>query len=190
MQTLFLKGHYYHIYNRGIDGRNIFFSPANCIHLLKTIKITINRYGVDLVAYCLMPNHYHFLARQQTEQPLSEWIRYIFNGYSQIFNRQHRRRGTLFQGRAKHVLVDKEKYLLHLMRYIHYNPVAAKLASKPEQWLFSNYLECIGARYGSLYNPELIEAYFQKPSEYKKFMNDYYIEKHLAESLQPYLLEK
>lgn len=94
-----------------------------------------------MVAYCLMPNHYHFLVRQLSDRALSQWVQMLFNGYSQAINQQLNRKGTLFQNRAKHILIDKDEYLVHLVRYIHYNPVEAGLVHSPEEWQFSNYLE-------------------------------------------------
>ena len=99
-----------------------------------------------MIAYCLMPNHYHFLLRQETEVPLSKFISLLFNAYVQPVNRQQGRRGTLFERRFKHVWVDLEEYLVHLYRDIHLNPWKAKLVSQLEDWPYSNYLEWIGQR--------------------------------------------
>lgn len=77
MNEPFIKGCYYHIYNRGIDGMDIFYKPANYIYLLKKIKTSFHKYGVDIIAYCLMPNHYYFLVGQQAERPLCDWIQWL-----------------------------------------------------------------------------------------------------------------
>ncbi len=84
-------------------------------------------YGVGILAYCLMPNHYHLLLRQETDRPFSDWIQQVFNGYVQAVNKELGRAGTLFQGRAKHVLVETNEQLVHVVRYIHLNPVKARL---------------------------------------------------------------
>jgi REP element-mobilizing transposase RayT len=189
MNEPFLKGYYYHIFNRGIDGLNIFYSQANYIYLLKKIKTSVQDYGVSLIAYSLMPNHYHFLALQETDRPLSEWIQWLFNGYGQAMNKQLNRCGTLFQGRAKHILIDKEAYLIHLVRYIHYNPVAANLVNSVEKWAYSNYLEWIEKRKGTLVNMPFIRSYFSTSKEYQEFIEKYAIEKKLAEELEKYFLD-
>jgi putative transposase len=189
MQTPFVRGAFYHLYNRGIDGKDIFYSKGNYIYLLGIIKSSIKVYGVDLVAYCLMPNHYHFLARQQTDQPLFRWIQYLFNVYSQALNHQLERHGSLFQGRAKHIVVDQDAYLIHLTQYIHYNPVSSRLVASPEKWPYSNYLECIGKRHGTLHNPEFLSNYFRKPSDYQEYMDSYREDHRLVTKMHRYFLE-
>ena len=94
MHEPFIKGYFYHIFNRGVNGMNIFYKPENYLYLLRKLKATIEKYGVGIIAYCLMPNHYHFLLRQLTTRPLSQWIQMLFNGYSQAINRQLVRKGT------------------------------------------------------------------------------------------------
>jgi REP element-mobilizing transposase RayT len=185
----FLKNHYYHIYNRGCNKENIFFNPENYIYLLRKIQNTRHKYGATLLAYCLMPNHYHFLARQESERPLSDWIQTLFNGYTQAINKQQGRSGTLFQGRAKHILVDNDAYLIHLARYIHYNPVEARLVHLPEKWAYSNYAEWIGQRKGTLMDVEFIKSYFPQPDDYRRFVMDYSIKSKLAEKLEKYLFD-
>ena len=103
----FLKGNFYHIYNRGCNKEPIFFKEENYLYLLRKFKKTYKKYGANIIAYCLMPNHYHILVEQKIEVPLSEWIRSIFIGYTQAINKQQNRKGTLFEGRAKHLLIDK-----------------------------------------------------------------------------------
>lgn len=112
-----------------------------------------------------------------------------FNGYSQAINKQLKRHGSLFQGRVKHILVDKDAYLVHLARYIHYNPVDANLVVAPEKWPYSNYLEWIGLRSGTLVNISFIRSYFPTSEDYQQFMEDYIIEKKLADELEKYLLD-
>ena len=111
MNEPFLRGYYYHIFNRGCNKENIFFNEGNYIYLLKKIKMSYLKYGVNIIAYCLMPDHYHFLVRQETDRPLSNWIQTLFNAYVQVMNKKQARSGTLFQGRAKHILVDNDAYL-------------------------------------------------------------------------------
>jgi putative transposase len=165
----FIKDHYYHIYNRGVDKNPIFFNSENylyCLHLVKRYKA---RYGISVIAYCLMPNHYHLLLRQDGDIPIYRFINALFNSYVQAVNRQQNRRGTLFQGRYQYVHVDREEYIVHLCRYIHLNPVKANLVSRPEEWEYSNYREWTDLRMGSLKNQDFISAYFQSPEEYMEF---------------------
>ncbi len=189
MNEPFLKDHLYHIYNRGCNKENIFFNEENYIYLLRKIKNSYIKYGATLIAYCLMPNHYHFLVRQVMDRPLSEWIQVLFNGYVQAVNKQQGRSGTLFQGKARHILVDDNSYLVHRARYIHFNPVEAGLVSRPEDWHFSNYAEWIGLRKGTLVDHKFLKDYFPEPLDYRKFVEDYRLEKRQAKKLQKYFLD-
>ena len=78
-QDIFVLGHYYHIYNRGAGKERLFFNPNNYEYLLKLVQRYYRKYGIAIIAYCLMPNHYHFLLRQETEEPLFKFINVIFN---------------------------------------------------------------------------------------------------------------
>ena len=171
-QILFEKGFYYHLYNRGNNHSRIFFSNENYIYLLKLVKKNFDKFNITMIAYCLMPNHYHFLCRQGGQQSLAVCMRNIFNSYGQAINKQLKRSGSLFEGRFKAAMVDKDNYILHLCRYIHLNPVKAGLVQKPEDWLFSNYLEWIEKRNGTLADSHFIESYFSDRTEYQQFVMD------------------
>jgi len=168
----FVESQYYHIYNRGAARGLVFFTPANYEHCLRLVKRYHRRYGATFIAYCLMPNHYHFLLRQETERPLSGLLRAIFNAYVQAVNIQESRTGTLFEGRFRHVWVDREAYLAHLCRYIHLNPVKAGLVARPEEWPYSNYLEWVGRRGGTLKDDAFIRECFRSAGEYEAFVQD------------------
>ncbi len=183
----FAEGNYYHVYNRGAGRNLLFFGQDNYEYCLRLVKRYHERYGITVVAYCLMPNHYHFLLRLDAGQRLSQFINVLFNAYVQAANRQQNRSGTLFEGRFRHVRVDREEYLLQLCRYIHLNPVNARLVSCPDDWLYSNYLECVGKRAGTLKDQNLIRAYFASPEEYAKFVNDGRDEIRTAERIQRYV---
>ena len=169
---VFAQNHYYHIYNRGAGKGRIFFNPGNYEYCLRLVKRYHQRYDVAVIAYCLMPNHYHFLLRQETDQPLSKFINVLFNAYVQAVNRQQSRKGTLFEGRFRHVWVDREEYLIHLCRYIHLNPVRAKLVSQLTDWSYSNYLEWISQRVGTLKDETFIRERFPTPEAYQQFIAD------------------
>ncbi len=172
-QDIFASGQYYHIYNRGAGKGRLFFNPCNYEFLLKLVARYHRNYGAGVIAYCLMPNHYHFLLRQETEEPLSKFINVLFNAYVQAVNRQQDRSGTLFEGRFRHVWIDREEYLVHLCRYIHWNPVKANLVSNPEDWPYSNYLEWIGRRKGVLKDDSFISERFHTPESYQHFVLSY-----------------
>ena len=172
-EAVFRPANCYHIYNRGAGRGLIFFNDDNYRYCLRLIKRYRARYGVTVVAYCLMPNHYHFLLRQDKDAPLSRFISTLFNAYVQAVNRQQGRSGTLFAGRFRHAWVDRDEYLVHLCRYIHLNPVEAGLVVRPEEWLYSNYLEWIGWRNGTIKDDAFMRAWFQTPDIYQVFVEDH-----------------
>jgi REP element-mobilizing transposase RayT len=186
---IFAPGNVYHLYNRGLNKADIFTGADNYRFLLGKVKRLLKEIPATVIAYCLMPNHYHFVMRQEGETLLSQFIGRLFQTYTQAYNRQQKRIGPLFAGRFRCVHVDAEEYLLHLCRYVHLNPVVAGLVARPEDWPFSNYLEWIGRREGTLVDRALIEAYFDTPEAYIAFVQAE-LSDQMAKKLKPYLLDK
>jgi putative transposase len=172
-EVVFLPGQYYHIYNRGVNHQEIFRSEENYRFLLGRVKKYIVLNQMAMIAYCLMPNHYHFLLRQDGEVPISTLIQAVFNSYSKAFNVAFSRTGTLFEGPFRAIAVEKYEYLLHLCRYIHRNPMDAGLVKHPGEWKYSNYLEWIGKRAGTLIDMDFVNTNYPNPMEYEEFVMDY-----------------
>ncbi|MDM8532511.1 transposase [Anaerolineales bacterium HSG25] len=187
-KTKFVAGNIYHLYNRGVNRANIFSNADNYTYLLKKVKPLLTELSLTMIAYCLMPNHYHFVIRQDGDQSLSVFIEWLFKSYSQAYNKQQGRTGPLFSGRFKSIHVDVDSYVLHLCRYVHLNPVKAGLVAQPHDWPFSNYLEWIQQRKGTLVDHEFVTGYFLTPADYIEFVESE-IPAHINEKLQPYLLE-
>lgn len=185
----FVQGQYYHLYNRGAGKAKIFFNDGNYQYLLRLVKEHYQKHGATIIAYCLMPNHYHFLLRQESEEPLSKFMQVLFNSYVQALNLQQGRTGTLFEGRFKHKCVDKWEYLMVLCRYIHRNPVKAGLVTKPEDWAYSNYREWIGMRDGVLVDKEFVQDHFSSTDEYVNFVNDVEDEEKSYGKISKYLFD-
>ena len=143
-QNIFAPSNYYHIFNRGINRQKIFLSKENYLYCVRLLKKHSESYLITVIAYCLMPNHYHLLLRQESDISISKYVNVVFSAYVQALNKRLGRKGPLFESRFKHVHVDKDEYILHLCRYIHLNPVKAGLVNNPRKWFFSNYLEWIG----------------------------------------------
>lgn len=186
----FSRGQYYHIYNRGAGGQLIFQEDENYLFLLRRVKEYAAALDVTVIAYCLMPNHYHFLLRQEGEQPAGRLAQRVFNSYTKALNRRYGRSGTLFEGPYKAVHVDESVYLLHLCRYIHANPVRHGRVSDVEGWLYCNYPEWTGTRSGTLVDWAFVEQHFPVAGSYRKFVLDYLsgLDRPPA-GLEAYLLE-
>lgn len=137
---------YVHYYNRGVNKEAIFFSPLQYEYLIQTLYRFLPNYHLQLIAYCLMPNHYHILLKHNDHKEGSKYIQRVFNTYTQAVNHQVSRVGTLFQGSVKKRFVEDDGYLATVIIYIHLNPVKSGLCNKPEQWLYSDYLEWIGLK--------------------------------------------
>ena len=152
----FVQGSYYHIYNRGAGRQAIFREERNYLYLLRLLKKVTIEDHLKVIAYCLLPNHYHWLLRQDGEAPAGQVPARVFRSYSQAFNRAYGRSGTLFEGPYKALPVETDAYFVTLCAYIHLNPVHHGLVVSPEDWPYSNYLEWIGKRAGTLIDRELV----------------------------------
>ena len=188
-KVIFLAGHYYHVYNRGSNRELIFRKPENYKFLLTRVKDNSSKFDITVVAYCLMPNHYHFLLRQDGEHTIGKFIQGIFNSYTKAFNKAFNRKGTLFEGPFKALLVEKETHLLHLCRYIHRNPLEAGLVTSLDDWPYSNYLEWVGRRSGNLYDEKFVQNHFVTSDEYESFVLDYFPSKSVNQTIQTLSLE-
>jgi len=131
-------GAFYHVINRGVERRRIFAVPADHERFLRLCSKLRFRYSVSFYAYCLMPNHYHLFLR--TKAPNLHRCMQELNGqYSNYYNRRCVRVGPIFQGRYRAILVESEEYGLGVARYIHRNPVEARLVDRPEDYRWSSY---------------------------------------------------
>lgn len=185
-------GMYYHIYNRGAHKVTIFREEANYLFVLSKIKKYCAANQLSLIAYCLMPNHYHFLLRQDGKESAGNLPQSVFNSYTKAYNKRYEHSGTLFEGRFRAKAIQTRSHLLHLCRYIHGNPVKDGLVADPADWPYSNYLEWIGERDGTLVDREFIQSQFDNAEEYKKFLFEYLKSRQLPEDVKKFLedLEK
>jgi len=169
----FIQGGYYHIYNRGAGCQSIFHEERNYKYLLRLLKSVVGECDVTVIAYCLLPNHYHWLLRQDGEIPLGKVPTRVFGSYSQAFNRAYGHSGTLFEGPYKALAVDTDDYFVNLCSYIHLNAVHHGLVDAPDDWPYSNYLEWIDKRPGTLVDRELVRSYFATPQDYEGFVESW-----------------
>lgn len=136
---------FYHITSRGNLRDKIFFNAADRERFLKILCRTKERYGFLLHAYALMDNHYHLLI-ETPKANISQIMQNINTSYTVYINRQYQRSGHLLQGRFKGIIVDKDSYLIALSRYLHLNPVRAKLVKAPMNYPWTSYRAYIDQR--------------------------------------------
>lgn len=122
-----------HITQRGVNRAAVFIDDEDRDHYLALLGATLYKHGVALHAYVLMGNHVHLLASAEKIGAISQALRIHGQCYVQAFNRRHRRTGTLWEGRFKSCLVDSDRYLLTVYRYIELNPVRAAMVATPEE---------------------------------------------------------
>jgi REP element-mobilizing transposase RayT len=124
--------------NRGASKREVFTSRIEVADFLASTAEACDHYSLEIHAYCVMGNHYHLLVR--TPDPrLDRAMRHIDGVFTQRFHRRHGTDGPLFRGRYKAILVQADRYLVQVSRYIHLNPVQAGLATEPEAWPYSSF---------------------------------------------------
>lgn len=125
-------GAWYHVMNRGLGRRNIFLSDKDRRGFFDVLSEASEMFKMQIHAYCLMDNHYHLLIHTP-EGRLGRGMRHVNGVYTQKFNKKHFTDGPLFRGRYKALLVDSDEYLLELVRYIHLNPVEARICDDPKK---------------------------------------------------------
>lgn len=172
---------YYHVYNRGVEKRKIFLDSEDYTVFLGLLKKYLagenhnknNRHAfskldtdVALLSYCLMPNHFHLLLYQYSEEGITKLMRRINTGYVMYFNQKYDRVGRLFQGTYKASHVNADAYLQHISRYIHLNPADYK------NWPYSSLVYYQGAKKAKWLHPEMILDMFDSRQEYLEFVDD------------------
>jgi putative transposase len=196
MTTSFADGEYYHIYNRGVDKRNIFNDRKD----LERFFVSMNNFNsvvpvgsileqstaknkeeilhnpppalVQFVCYCLNPNHYHFILKQQQDGGISEFMKRLNGGYTWYFNNRHK----LFEGRFKAIHVDSNEYLLYLSAYVNLNAkvhhLGGSTAKVVDMLTQSSWDEYRGKNEKKLCESNIILEQFANLTEYKYFAND------------------
>jgi putative transposase len=149
-RTPFVSGEHYHLYNRGNNFENIFLAREDYVRFLRLLRRHIvSSAAADILAYCLMPNHYHLLVHLRRDN-LSASMQAMTVAYAKGLNKKYGRVGRLFQAPFQAIHVARQDYLDLLMAYIHRNPVEAGLAVYSEEWEFSSHRDYVGLRAGTL----------------------------------------
>lgn len=131
------SGAIYHVMSRGVDGRDIFIEDSDRVEFLDRLRRIVEDASANVLAYCLMGNHFH-LAIRVGSTSLASIMQRVLTSYAQVINRRHHRRGHLFEARYKAIICLTDAYLAALIRYIHMNPVRAGIVSRPQDWPWSS----------------------------------------------------
>lgn len=199
---MFADGEYYHIYNRGIDRRPTFINKREYTRALDLLsfyqheliplrysrfieapeerqmmyreEMQASRKLIEVVAYCLMPNHFHLLIKQRQEQGIPIYISNFMNAYTKYFNTKYQRTGKLFQGIFKAVHVESEEQLIHLVRYIHLNPIASNLIPPSELTTFpwSSHMHYLNKTESEIVAHDTIATVHSLIPDYERFVTD------------------
>ena len=207
------QGGYYHLFNRGAHKQDIFLDQQDYSVFLSYLKLYLtppNLQGstlqvppskqlknyadeITLLSYCLMPNHFHFLVKQNTPNSITQFIRSLSTKYSMYFNKKHRQSGSLFQGIYKAVQVVSEPQLIHLTKYIHLNPTDTN--QSPTDYSYSSLPNYLGQIRQDWLKPQEILDYFSQSNPnftYRSFILEQPIDQtlinHLTIDLQGWTL--
>lgn len=213
--------YFYHIFNRGIEQREIFLSKEDYgyfqsalkhylfwPHLKFSVTRRLLRAGgvtkeqlrlektespwVDVINFCLVPNHFHFTLKQNTKEGIRQFMQYLGNSYSHYFNIKYERSGGLFESRFKAVLVETEAQLFHLSRYIHLQPYTSGIVTSLkdlENYMYSSFPEYLGGVKEEVCAKDIILGNFKTKEGYKQFVFDNASYQKELEKIKHVLLE-
>jgi|WetSurMetagenome_2_1015567.scaffolds.fasta_scaffold210596_2 putative transposase len=225
-KTEFACEEYYHIYNRGVDKREIFLDEGDYERFLKSmrefnrtdpikslfhqeVKLKALRASglrllepsglVEIICYCLNPNHYHFILKQIVERGIERFMHKVGMGYTNFFNKKYDRSGSLFQGPFKAIHIDSNEYLLYLSAYINANhfihgyeerELSSRGSLAPTDWEYSSLQDYLGKRKGALCDTEPVLGQFDNNiSQYEKYLNDNAAHFREKKEMEKYYLE-
>lgn len=183
---------YYHVFNRGVNKLPIFNNAADYKRFVRSIKyyqvegpkprlslftptitkLDWNKKIVEIIAYCLMPNHFHLLIKQVKDGGVSEFLGKLSNSYTKYYNIKYRRVGPILQGEFKSVLVESNEQLLHLSRYIHLNPLVSGFTKDLNDYRWSSYPEYLGLLPVGFCLTGIILDQFKTLPDYKRFISN------------------
>lgn len=166
----FQEDTYHHLYNRGTNKQNIFFDRRDYGFFVTKMIQNKLKYKIEILAYCLMPNHFHiFIHQTQPDKLGSKFIGNIVNSYTKTINKKYNRSGVLFESRTKSKIVFELDAFPLLIKYILMNPVKAKLVKKFCDWEFSSAKELLGSSERKVTN-KFIMKYFKNKSEFTQYI--------------------
>ncbi len=175
-------GAWHHVMNRGRRRETIFSDGRDYENFLAILQESSEMYGLRIAAYCLMPNHYHILA-QTPFANLSRAMRHVNGVYTQRYNRRRNIDGQLFRGRYKSVLVEENSHLLELLRYIHRNPVRARMCTSLEEYPWSSHsgYASRGKKWDWLSRKDLLTMFADQPARARQKYLEFVLQEDSAE---------
>lgn len=189
---LYVPESYYHVYNRGINGRKIFLDEDDYAVFLNLLKRYLSKKpskdnkgreydnlynSLELLSFCVMPNHFHLLIYQKDSDAITKLMGRISTSYATYFNKKYKRKGPLFQERFKASHILRDEYLQHISRYIHLNPKEYK------QWQYSSLSYYLKSKKADWVRPQRITELFEK-NEYQAFIEDYRDHKKMLDEIK------
>ena len=196
-----VTGNYYHIYNRGNNGQDIFFDTGNYNYFLKLYQQYIYPIA-ETYAWCLMKNHFHLLVYLRSENEiLKDFLEYstidspktlepfkqfghLFNAYTQAINKRYSRTGVLFEKPFERKRITSEKYLNNLIYYIHNNPVHHGFVKRMEDYPWSSYRSLVSDKPTKLQREEVLEIF----NGHQNFI-DYHAKEQVINDILEFLIE-
>ena len=169
-RPILTEGEYYHVYNRGALRLPLFLDDSLYAIFLDLVAIYSERYKITVAAICLMPNHFHMMLRIEVRGDLPLFMQSVCGIFSRRVNTLNGRTGTIYEGRYHARHVPDDSYFKQLCRYIHLNPVRAKLVEHPEDWRYSNYAESVGLRLNIQAAHDLVTDAFGGQRQYSEFV--------------------
>ncbi|MCR4280525.1 MAG: transposase [Candidatus Komeilibacteria bacterium] len=170
----------YHIYNRSVDKQTIFRSSYDFNRFYFKIMEYTEKSSLTVLAYCILPNHFHLLLRTTNPRGLATAVGNLCNSYAKYFNCAWERIGHVWQGRYNAKLVDDKEYLQTLLYYVNLNPIKHKLAHKMEDWPWSSHHDYLSGR---KYTPRHFE-YLRIFTEYAREFPCYLKRKEIDEDAE------
>jgi REP element-mobilizing transposase RayT len=180
-------GAYFHIYNRGNRKEDIFLEESDFRFFILRLrqylfpdlkdKARLNLLPKDsfsLICYCLMPNHFHLILRQNSDIPTSKLLLRVCTSYSRYFNKKYDKVGHIFQDQFKQLMIGNDNYLKWLSCYIHQNPKVAGIVKSLEHYRWSSYNNFIGKEVSNICDKEIILSYFKNNKDFKDFTESSY----------------
>ncbi len=169
----FYKNTFHHLYIRGANKETIFFDREDYLFFLRRLRLFKQKYQIQILCYCLLPNHFHLFVKQLTdEMPIGKFISDLTNSYTKSINKKYKRSGVLFQGRTRNKLIYRQEYFIWLCKYILLNPIKAKLVVNIEDWEFSPAKDYFEIRTGTLVDKNEIMSNFSSKEEFIDFIMD------------------